>query len=45
MEGNKCDLVLFNMVLDSKFCGCDLVKLFVLDVMLGGVVMWCVFVI
>ena len=39
MEDNKRDLALFNMALDSKLRGCDLVKLLVSDVMSGGAVM------
>ena len=37
IEDNKPDLALFNMALDSKLRGCDLVKLLVSDVMSGGV--------
>lgn len=39
IEDNKRDLALFNMALDSKLRGCDLVKLLVSDVMSGSVVM------
>ncbi len=33
-----CDLALFNLAIDSKLRGCDLVKLRVLDISHGGVV-------
>lgn len=39
IEDNKRDLALFNLALDSKLRGSDLVKLLVSDVMSGGVVM------
>ena len=36
MAGNKCDLALFNMAVDSKLRGCDLVRLEVDDVHAAG---------
>ena len=36
LEGAKRDLALFNMAIDSKLRGCDLVKLEVNDVCVGG---------
>lgn len=36
LEGKTRDLALFNMALDSKLRGCDLVKLKVSDVACGG---------
>lgn len=36
LEGKTRDLVLFNMALDSKLRGCDLVKLKVSDVSCGN---------
>jgi hypothetical protein len=33
---NRRDLALFNLAIDSKFCGCDLVRLKVADVMASG---------
>lgn len=32
------DLAMFNLAIDSKLCGCDLVRLRVGDVVLGGTV-------
>jgi integrase len=39
LEGNTRDLALFNMALDSKLRGCDLVKLRVADIAYGSKVM------
>jgi hypothetical protein len=36
LEGRKRDLVLFNLAIDSKLRGCDLVRLRVEDVCAGG---------
>ena len=36
LEGRKRDLALFNLAIDSKLRGCDLVKLQVNDVWVGG---------
>jgi len=36
MEGRKRDLAMFNLAIDSKLRGCDLVRLQVDDVCLGG---------
>lgn len=36
LEGKICDLALFNLALDSKLRGCDLVKLKVSDVAYGS---------
>jgi hypothetical protein len=36
MAGNTCDLALFNMAVDSKLSGCDLVGLSVRDVFAAG---------
>ncbi len=33
---NYRDLALFNMAIDSKLCGCDLVKMKVVDIMASG---------
>jgi hypothetical protein len=33
---NHCDLALFNLAIDSKLRGCDLVKMKVVDVMASG---------
>ncbi|ROR14718.1 hypothetical protein EC836_101210 [Erwinia sp. JUb26] len=39
LEGKTRDLALFNMALDSKLRGCDLVKLKVFDVAYGSSVL------
>ncbi len=38
MAGNFRDLALFNLAIDSKLCGCDLVKLKVADLVVGDCV-------
>ena len=35
-QGRKCDLALFNIAIDSKLRGCDLVRLRVADLHLGN---------
>ena len=37
LEGRKRDLALFNLAIDSKLRGCDLVSLLVDDVCVGGI--------
>ena len=36
LEGPRCDLAVFNLAIDSKLRGCDLVRLQVNDVWIGG---------
>jgi integrase len=38
LAGNLRDLALFNLAIDSKLRGCDLVRLMVTDLVVGGVV-------
>src|SRR6516162_2184791 len=36
LEGRKCDLAMFNLAIDSKLRGCDLVRLRIDDVFAAG---------
>ena len=40
LEGHSRDLALFNLAIDSKLRGCDLVRLKVSDIMQGGCPKW-----